>query len=170
MLVFACIFVGVETAAQESDILASMSVDVDDAQLRASIPSTMEVGESYPVRFRIKNNGTIPGEFTAVLYCETSAVHPRIANMQFVLLPGQTARVNFTLVGVRPTEEKTMVRTMVMATPSRMITPLMLWSEDMVVQRIYPSEPALRILTLSVILVLTGVFTYILRRRRGRVA
>ena len=41
MLVFACIFVGVETAAQEFDILTSMSVDVDDAQLQASIPSTM---------------------------------------------------------------------------------------------------------------------------------
>ena len=129
-----------------------MSVDVDDTLLRATIPSTMEVGETYPIRFRIQNNGTVPGEFTAVLWCESSALYPQIANMQFILRPGQAVRVNFTLTGVRPTDERTMVRTMVLATPSTKIRPLMLWKDDAVIQRVYPSETALAILITSITL------------------
>jgi hypothetical protein len=77
-----------------------------------------------------------------VLWAESSAIHPRISNKPFVLRPGEVAKTNFTLVGVKVADDPQTVRAIVYASPLKASLPMKVWETDAEVSRIDPSSSA----------------------------
>jgi hypothetical protein len=136
-----------------------LGVEFDDDLFTSTLPSVMEVGSPYEISMRIANSGTEKGQFFVLLWSETSAIHPQLSNQAFLLRPGEVAKANVTLVGVRPTDEPQVVRAMVYGTPGDGFPSLKMVQVDGLVQRIEPSGilPSLALLVLIIVLVAVTV-------------
>lgn len=151
------------------EVGSTLSVEFDDDLFMSTVPPVMEVGGRYVVRMRITNNSTETGEFYLVVWSETSAIHPRISNKLFLLRPGEAAKTNLTLVGVKPTDQPNVVRAIVYGSSMTGLPPRKMLEIDGEVLRIDPSSalPAITFLLLAVIVAVL-LASLLLRRSWAR--
>ncbi len=126
----------------------SIDVEFDDSLFLSTLPPVMEVGRPYTVWIGFRNNGSSSGEFYLVVWAESSAVHPLISNEAFDLRSGEAAKANFTLVGVKPTEDPQTIRAMILASPIEGAGPMKIGEATGEVLRVERSTLSLPIILL----------------------